>query len=65
MATKKALVVGCSLTSGYKMMAGQDDLNHPRLWSNQLLSKLDDFEIINRSRTGANNYWIFMEECRH
>ena len=61
MATKKALVVGCSITSGYKMMAGQDDLNHPRLWANQLLSKLDDFEIINRSRTGVNNHWIFME----
>ena len=61
MATKKALVVGCSLTSGYKMTDGLDDPDHPRLWSNQLLSKLDDFEIINRSKIGANNYWIFME----
>jgi len=61
MATKKALVVGCSITSGYKMTAGHDDPDHHRLWSNQLLSKLDNFEIINRSKTGVNNHWIFME----
>lgn len=61
MATKKALVVGCSLTSGYKMTDGLNDPCHPRLWSNQLLSKLDDFEIINRSKRGVNNHWIFME----
>ena len=61
MATKKALVVGCSLTSGHMMAAGQDDPDHARLWANQLLSKLDDFKIINRSKTGVNNHWIFME----
>ena len=43
------------------MTAGQDDPNHSRLWANQLLSKLDDFEIINLSKRGVNNHWIFME----
>jgi hypothetical protein len=66
MTVKKALVVGCSLTSGFKMGDNPDDAEHnnpahPRLWANKLLSQLDNFEITNRSRAGANNQWIFME----
>ena len=66
--TKKALIVGCSLTAGFKLhentdanTSGHCDPSNPRIWSNQLLSQLDDFEIQNISKAGVNNNWIFME----
>jgi hypothetical protein len=66
--TKKALIVGCSLTAGFKLhkntdanTSGHCDPLNPRIWANKLLSQLDDFEILNLSEAGVNNNWIFME----
>ena len=66
--TKKALIVGCSLTAGFEMYEEKDtglssryNPRHPRIWATQLMSQLGNFEIHNLSEPGVNNNWIFMK----
>lgn len=60
---KKAAVIGCSLTSGWKMkndqLVGHEDPEHPKLWANQLLSSWGYENISNFASTGADNDTIF------
>jgi hypothetical protein len=63
---KKALIVGDSMTSGFRMppAPGNDNLaiENPscsEIWYNRLLAGLDDFEIHNMAITGASNDTIF------
>lgn len=59
MAIKKVLAVGCSFTQGYGLNNTIDDA---KLWVNQLYQMtFPAAEIINLSREGANNHWIFLE----
>ena len=63
---KKALVTGCSMTSGFMM---NPDVNaktheypqHPKLWCNQLLQYMGFTNIVNNASTGANNQTIFQK----
>lgn len=64
MLKKTALIVGCSLTAGYKLgpekNGTQSDLpTHPDIWANRLIKSLGDFEITNLASSGANNETIF------
>jgi hypothetical protein len=54
----KILIGGCSFTSGY-MTPGEHA--NPNIWANQLAKKLNSTVVTNVSKTGANNYWIFLE----
>jgi len=55
----KILVVGCSMTRGHGLDLESVD---PKLWVNQLLNQsFQNPEIVNLSKTGANNHWIFCE----
>lgn len=64
MSVKTVLVVGCSMTSGYNLGGGkngisQDDPLHPDIWCNTLFQSSDEFAVVNRSSSGANNETIF------
>jgi hypothetical protein len=52
----KTLVTGCSFSSGYKFPEEKKCL---RIWPKQLAKKLD-WDLENRSCTGANNHQIFL-----
>ena len=60
---KKAAVIGCSLSSGWKLKnnnhVGHEDPDHPCLWSNQLLHAWGYNDISNFASTGASNQTIF------
>ena len=51
------LAVGCSYTVGHGLKYEKDD---PELWVNRLAKSIDA-EVTNRSKTGANNQYIFLE----
>lgn len=53
----KVLAVGCSFTFGAGLRYEKTD---PELWVNQLFSA-PDYTVVNQSKTGANNQWMFLE----
>lgn len=59
MFTKKAklLAVGCSFTRGYGL---PNEFENENLWINQLARSIDA-DIVNKSISGVNNDWIFLE----
>jgi hypothetical protein len=54
---KKILVVGCSYARGHGLNLENKD---PDLWVNKLFASRH-CHVDNRSKTGANNHWIFLE----
>ena len=57
----KVLVVGCSMTKGHGLKYESSD---PELWVNKLFP-CDKYEVINKSKSGINNHWIFLETIFH
>lgn len=59
MSGSKVLFTGCSLTYGQGL---DNEVNDPNLWCNQLANDVfPEATIVNRSKKGANNEWIFLE----
>lgn len=56
MANLKILAIGCSMTRGHGLELEQDD---PKLWVNTVFGPLG--AVKNISKSGKNNYWIFLE----
>jgi hypothetical protein len=57
----KVLAVGCSMTRGHGLV---HESNDPELWTNKLFPS-DRYVVSNKSMTGANNHWIFLETVSH
>jgi hypothetical protein len=55
--TIKVLAVGCSMTKGHGLKHESSD---PELWVNKLFP-CNKYKVINKSKTGVNNHWIFLE----
>jgi len=53
----KLLAVGCSYTRGHGL---KDEIRNPDLWVNQLARSIGS-TVVNKSVTGVNNEWIFLE----
>lgn len=57
----KILVVGDSFAKGHGLSLEKND---PKLWVNQLLTTLfDSPQILNLSKSGVDNQWIFLESA--
>jgi len=57
----KVLAVGCSMTRGHGLV---NESNDTELWVNKLFPS-DRYVVSNKSMTGANNHWIFLETISH
>jgi hypothetical protein len=53
----KLLAVGCSYTRGHGL---ENDIHNTDLWVNRLANAIGA-DVVNRSLSGANNEWIFLE----